>query len=178
MTKAAIGCGVVAVLALAGCAGDRLTTGMPVSGGLSAVAMVRDAAGTAVGTARATEVAGGLRVTFDGRALPPGTHGAHLHTSGVCDAPAFAGAGGHWNPTGRQHGSMNPNGQHQGDLPNLIVGADGRGTVAATIPGATMAGLLDADGAAFIVHAGPDDMMTDPAGGSGGRVACGVFARG
>ena len=163
---------------LAGCHDGRPATGMPMAGGLRAKATVLDGAGRPVGVAHATEVGGGLRVTFDGRALPPGTHGAHLHTTGLCEAPAFTTAGGHWNPTGRQHGSMNPNGQHQGDLPNLIVGADGRGTVAATIPGATMAGLLDADGAAFIVHAGPDDLMTDPAGGSGGRIACGVFTRG
>jgi len=63
-------------------------------------------------------------------------------------------------------------------LPNLIIGTDGRGTIGITIPGATMAGLMDADGSAFVVHAGPDDLMTDPAGNSGGRIACGVFQAG
>jgi len=73
---------------------------------------------------------------------------------------------------------MNPQGPHEGDLPNLIIGTDGRGTLGITIPGATMAGLMDADGSAFVVHAGPDDLMTDPAGNSGGRIACGVFQAG
>lgn len=165
-------------LALAACHGDQPATGMPLADGGRAVAMLHDAAGAEVGRATATEVAGGLRVTLDVHGLPPGQHGAHVHTVGLCDAPGFTTAGGHWNPTARQHGSMNPAGQHQGDLPNLIVGAGGRGTLGAVIPGATLAGLLDADGAALVVHAGPDDLMTDPAGNSGGRIACGVFARG
>jgi Cu-Zn family superoxide dismutase len=73
---------------------------------------------------------------------------------------------------------MNPQGPHKGDLPNLIVGADGRGTIAATIPGATLDGLLDTDGGAMVVHAAADDLMTDPSGNSGGRIACGVFQAG
>ena len=170
--------GVLALAMLAGCHGDRSPSGAPLAGGERATAMLHDAAGKPVGRASATEVVGGLRVTFEGMALPPGTHGLHVHTTGLCEAPGFTTAGGHWNPTGRQHGSMNPNGQHQGDLPNLTVGSDGRGTLGAVIPGATMAGLLDADGAAIVVHAGADDLMSDPAGNSGGRIACGVFARG
>ncbi len=167
------------MLALAACnEGDRMNMGAPVPGGAHAVAMLRTASGADAGRATATEVAGGLRVTVDARGLPPGTHGAHIHTTGRCDPPDFASAGGHWNPTARKHGSMNPQGPHEGDLPNLVIDSGGRGTLALTIPGATMAGLLDADGAALVVHAGPDDMMTDPAGNSGGRIACGVFQAG
>ena len=119
-----------------------------------------------------------MGVSLDASALPPGTHGAHIHMVGRCDAPDFTTAGGHWNPTSKQHGTMNPAGPHEGDLPNLIVGTDGRGTLAITIPGATMAGLLDADGSAMVVHAGADDLRTDPSGNSGGRIACGVFQAG
>ena len=173
-----IGMVALGAAALAGCRGDHPATGAPMAGGLHAVAMLHDAAGAEVGRATATEVGGGLRVTVDARGLPAGSHGAHVHTVGACDAPGFTTAGGHWNPTGRQHGSMNPNGQHEGDLPNLTIGSDGRGTLGAVIPGATMAGLLDADGAALVIHAGADDLMTDPAGNSGGRIACGVFVRG
>ncbi len=165
-----------AAIGLAGCDQTKMETGAPVAGGARAVAMLKTAAGVDVGRATATEVAGGLRFTVDGMSMPPGTHGIHVHTTGRCDAPDFTTAGGHWNPTNMKHGSMNPQGPHEGDLPNLIVGTDGRGTVGVTIPGATMAGLMDADGAAFIVHAGPDDLMTDPSGNSGGRIACGVFA--
>ncbi|WP_374939372.1 superoxide dismutase family protein [Sphingomonas sp. NBWT7] len=162
-------------LALGACNEDKLETGMPVAGGASASAMLKTAAGVDAGRATATEVAGGLRFTVDVMGMPAGTHGVHVHTTGRCDAPTFETAGGHWNPTAMKHGSMNPQGPHQGDIPNLIVDSGGRGTVAATVPSATMAGLLDTDGAAFIVHAGPDDLKTDPSGNSGGRLACGVF---
>lgn len=162
--------------ALAGC--DRASTrmGAPTPNGPSASAVLHDANGAEVGHAMATSVAGGVRFSADLHGLPPGTHGIHVHTVGLCDAPGFTTAGGHWNPTGMKHGSMNPQGPHEGDLPNLIVGQDGRGTVAAVIPGAAVATLIDADGAAIVVHAGPDDLMTDPSGNSGGRIACGVFA--
>ena len=164
-----------ATIGLTACDKTGLDTGTPTAGGQRATAMLKTAAGTDVGRATATEVAGGIRFTLDAQAMPPGTHGAHIHTIGRCDAPDFTTAGGHWNPTGMKHGSMNPQGPHEGDMPNLIIGTDGRGTVGITIPGATMAGLMDADGAAFVVHAGPDDLMTDPSGNSGGRIACGVF---
>lgn len=163
-------------LALAACDNKKMETGTPVAGGAKAVAMLRTAAGMEVGRATATEVSGGLRFTVDAKGMPAGTHGAHIHTIGRCDAPTFETAGGHWNPTAMKHGSMNPQGPHEGDLPNLMIDTGGRGTIGATIPGATMAGLLDTDGAAMVVHAGPDDLTTDPSGNSGGRIACGVFA--
>ncbi|RZM10705.1 MAG: superoxide dismutase family protein [Sphingomonas sp.] len=168
--------GGVALLALSACQTDKTAIGDATPGGRSVTADLRTATGAAAGRATATEVAGGLRFTLDARGLPAGTHGAHIHTVGRCDAPTFETAGPHWNPTTMQHGTQNPAGPHQGDLPNLIVGTDGRGTVAATVPGATMAGLLDADGGAIVVHAAADDLRTDPSGNSGGRIACGVFA--
>lgn len=161
---------------LAGCQRDRAAMGEAMPGGRTATAMLRTSAGVDAGRATATEVAGGVRFTLDARGLPPGTHGAHVHMTGRCDAPGFETAGGHWNPTAMQHGTQNPRGPHQGDLPNLLVGTDGRGTLGVTVPGAAMNGLLDADGAAMMVHAGPDDLRTDPSGNSGSRIACGVFA--
>ena len=171
--------GTAALLAwgLAAC-DDGPRTGAPLADGARAVANLRTPDGADVGRATATEVAGGLRFTIDVKGLPHGTHGAHVHMTGTCTPPDFASAGGHWNPTAMKHGSMNPQGPHEGDLPNLIVGTDGRGTVGITIPGATMAGLLDSDGSALVVHANADDLMTDPSGNSGSRIACGVFAAG
>lgn len=162
-------------LGLSACNDGKVEVGAPLAGGARAVAALKTSAGVDAGSATASEVAGGLRITVNVKALAPGTHGTHVHTTGACDAPDFTTAGGHWNPTGMKHGSMNPQGPHEGDLPNLIVGTDGRGTIGITIPGATMSGLLDADGSALVVHAGPDDLMTDPSGNSGGRIACGVF---
>lgn len=126
------------------------------------------------GTATMSEGSDGLSVRVDAAGLPPGVHGIHLHTVGRCDPPAFSSAGPHWNPTGAQHGRENPKGAHTGDLPNIIIGADGRGTLSFKESGATVAGLLDADGSALIIHADADDYKTDPSGNSGARIACGV----
>ena len=171
--KAMIGVALGA-LALAACA-NNMETGTPMANGESATAMLMTAQGAAVGRASATDVAGGVRFAVDAMAMPPGTHGAHIHTTGRCDPPAFETAGGHWNPTAMAHGTLDPQGPHKGDIPNLVIDSAGRGTVGAVIPGVTVAQLLDADGAAFVVHADADDYRTDPSGNSGARIACGVF---
>lgn len=141
----------------------------------SATAALQLADGKSAGTATATQVAGALQITLNLEALPAGPRGVHVHMIGQCDAPEFTTAGSHWNPTGAQHGLENPQGQHAGDMPNLEVGTDGRGSLTYTLKGGTIDGLLDADGSALVVHAGPDDQKTDPSGDSGGRIACGVF---
>lgn len=163
----------VAAIALAGC---TTTTATGPTAGRTATAPLRTAAGADVGTVTATEMAGGIQIRIDARAMPAGVHGAHVHTTGRCDAPDFTTAGGHWNPTAKQHGTSNPAGPHAGDAPNLTIGADGTGSVTVMLPAGTMDGLLDADGAAFVIHAQADDYKTDPSGNSGGRIACGVFA--
>ena len=180
MTKRMMGTALATVL-LAGCA----TTGgedpaMPMANGPAlATAYLRTAANANVGTVTATEVTGGgVRVSIDATGMPSGPHGVHVHMTGRCDSPSFETAGGHWNPTNMQHGAQNPAGPHAGDLPNLLIGTDGRGLLAINLPSGTMAGLLEGDGSAFIVHSGPDDMMTDPSGNSGSRIACGVFQAG
>lgn len=160
---------------LTACTHGEPRVGTPLAGGRVAVASLVDAAGRPAGRGTVTEVAGGLRVTLDARGLTPGNHGAHLHTVGLCTPPDFASAGPHWNPAATKHGRMNPQGPHAGDLPNLLIGADGRGTLGITLAGATMDTLLDADGAALVVHAAADDLVTDPSGNSGARLACGVL---
>jgi Cu-Zn family superoxide dismutase len=141
---------------------------------------VRDAQGRV--RARATAEASGdsLRVRVEAVGMSAGAYGAHLHTIGRCDPPGFETAGPHWNPTGQMHGKDNPKGMHKGDLPNLMVGTDGRGSFEYTIPNAGLSGMLptaliDGDGAAVIIHASPDDFRTDPSGKSGARIACGVL---
>lgn len=156
--------------------GDSAAPLAPVT---STVAVLRDASGADRGEVVITQVDGGIRIVIEGTHLPPGTHGAHIHTAGRCDPPDFTSAGGHWNPTGRQHGRDNPAGQHRGDMPNLIVGEDGTGRLEAVVDGARIDGgegaLLDADGAAVVIHGGPDDYVSDPAGNAGPRIACGVI---
>lgn len=141
---------------------------------------VRDPAGITMARATVSEAPGGLRVRVEAMGMRAGAFAAHVHAAGRCDPPDFTSAGPHWNPTAQQHGKNNPQGMHKGDLPNLNVGTDGRGSFEVTIPAATMGGggpnaLLDADGAAVVIHTGPDDYRTDPSGNSGGRIACGVI---
>lgn len=146
--------------------------------GMRAVALLRTATGAAAGTATAASANGQTTISLNVEGLPPGEHGVHVHTTGRCDPPAFESAGGHWNPDGTRHGLESPQGQHAGDLPNLTVGADGRGTLEYRLKGGAFDGLMDADGSAFVVHASRDDQRTDPSGDSGDRIACGVFERG
>lgn len=144
-----------------------------------ASAELRDISGRAWARASAGQLGDSVRVTIEASSMAPGSYAAHIHTSGQCAPPDFTSAGPHWNPTNQQHGKDNAQGMHKGDLPNLLIGSDGRGTLEYTVPGASLAvgasPLLDADGAAVVLHAKPDDYRTDPAGNAGARVACGVL---
>lgn len=161
---------------LAGCSmGGGMDGAAPAAA--SAVASLQTPGGAGVGRAVASTENGGIRIMIDARGLPAGQHGVHVHTTGRCDAPDFASAGPHWNPASMKHGTQNPAGPHAGDLPNLTVSADGVGTLSMMLPAGSLDAMLDADGAAFVVHATADDLMTDPSGNSGGRIACGVFTR-
>ena len=160
----------------AGCAmgaGTKVTKPVKLT---SARAVLHDASGSEVGRARLQRAGKGVRVTVEVTKLAAGTHGVHIHAVGKCDGSDFASAGSHWNPTSRQHGKDNPAGMHKGDLPNVVVGSNGHGNLGFTVESATLADLLDADGAALVVHAAADDYRTDPSGNSGPRIACGVLS--
>jgi len=149
--------------------------------GPAASAELRDVAGRVVGTASFEPAAEGVAVEVQVTGLRPGAHGFHVHDVGTCTPPDFKAAGGHFNPTGRKHGLTNPAGHHGGDLPNLVVGADGAGKATALLRGVTLDGaaasLFHPGGTSVVVHADADDGMTDPAGNSGARIACGVVVR-
>ena len=140
------------------------------------------ASGQQIGTVRAWQTAGGVSFRIDASGLPHGIHALHVHAVGRCDPPGFDSAGAHWNPASRRHGINNPQGPHAGDLPNVEVAANGVIGATVTLPGASLltppgvpGALLDADGAALVVHAHADDYVTDPSGNSGGRIACAVL---
>ena len=109
--------------------------------------------------------------------LPAGAHAFHVHAVGKCEAP-FKSAGGHFNPDGAKHGIHAEGGMHAGDMPNIHVPESGALEIEVLNARLMLdASLFDDDGAAIVIHAGPDDYKSDPAGAAGPRIACGVIAK-
>jgi superoxide dismutase, Cu-Zn family len=142
---------------------------------------LKDAKGNSVGTATIVSKGKGVEVKLALKDLPPGEHALHFHQNPKCDPPDFKSAGGHFNPTGKQHGFDNPNGHHAGDMPNFTVKANG--TAKATVKdedvvlgnGSESNSLFANGGTSIMIHAKADDMKTDPSGNSGDRIACGAI---
>lgn len=147
----------------------------------SAHADIADPKGQIIGTANFEQTKKGVRIALTASQLPPGTHGIHIHAVGKCDPPDFKTAGAHFNPDNKKHGMKNPDGPHAGDLMNVEVGADGTVHANLLAPGVTLGdgpnSLFHPDGTALVIHAQADDMMTDPSGNSGARIACGVIQK-
>jgi superoxide dismutase, Cu-Zn family len=147
-----------------------------------AYAELKDKDGKSVGTANLREDAGGVVIQLQVKGLGPGLHAIHVHAVGKCEGPAFNSAGGHFNPGQKKHGLKNPDGPHAGDLPDVYVTKDGSGRYEVLADGMTLkpgaTSVFDADGSALVIHASADDNMSDPAGNSGDRVACGVITAG
>jgi Cu-Zn family superoxide dismutase len=175
-------CGVIVATALAGnFAGPALAQDsdedamMPANG--SATAVMHDLKGNPVGTVTLRQTPTGVLITADLKGLPPGVHGFHIHEKGVCEPP-FKSAGGHFNPDGADHGYLSENGPEAGDLPNIHVPKSGTLVIEMHDPLISLKGeeaVLDADGAAIVIHSGADDYKTQPSGNSGDRIACGVI---
>jgi Cu-Zn family superoxide dismutase len=162
---------------LAGCA----TVTAPLHSNVSATADLKNATGQSVGVATLTELSGTVRIVVDVKGLPPGPKALHIHAVGKCEGPQFTSAGGHFNPGKKEHGLLNPQGPHAGDLPNMTIMADGSGRMETATDrvslGVGPTALLDDDGSAIVIHAAPDDFKTDPTGNSGSRIACGVIVK-
>ena len=142
---------------------------------------VKYAQGNTVGTASLSETKEGLLIIVNAKGLPEGLHAVHIHAVGKCEAPAFTSAGGHFNPLDKKHGLSNPEGPHAGDLPDMYVNKDGVGRYEALMESVTLGAgktsVFDADGSTIVIHATADDNVTDPAGNSGDRIACGVITK-
>ncbi len=129
-----------------------------------------------VGKATFTETEGGVHVVLNVEGIEPGDHGTHIHETGDCSSPDGKSAGGHFNPHTKDHGLPGAEKRHLGDLGNITIGKDGKGTLEITAPGAN---LKEGDassfvGRAIIVHAKKDD-GGQPVGNAGDRVGCGVI---
>ena len=157
-----------AIASLAACAAT------PMSSPPSQTTPLLDASGATVGQLTYRADATGTHLDLRATGLSPGAHGVHVHMVGRCDGPGFTTAGGHWNPATKLHGHRNPGGWHAGDLGNLTAGADGRARAMLHLPAGSE--VADQDGSALVIHARPDDELTDPSGNSGDRIACAVIA--
>lgn len=146
----------------------------------TAAATIRDGAGVRVGTVTFTDSYAGLIIAGSVEGLGIGAHGIHIHEFGKCEPP-FATAGSHFNPDKHKHGYKNSDGPHSGDLPNIDVPPSGKLKFEFLLPDVTLRGgprhILDAGGASIVIHSTRDDYLTDPAGNSGARLACGVIVQ-
>lgn len=165
MSKIALIAAAIALLALPAMAQDA-----------GATAVMMDQSGTNLGTLTLVDADGGVHVSGELTGIPNGEHGFHIYATGTCDAASqFESAGLHFEPGDKQHGSDNPAGPHAGDMTNVTADDNGKAIVDIHNANVTLAALLDADGAALVLHDAPDDYKTDPDGNSGPRFACGVI---
>ncbi|HEY0827875.1 MAG TPA: superoxide dismutase family protein [Bacilli bacterium] len=169
-------------LTISGCGGIKETLGRVDSSGPVNTASVDllNTKGEKIGTATLMQAAGGVKVAVKASGLTPGKHGIHFHEKGICDAPDFKSSGEHFNPKLKEHGLVNPQGPHAGDLPNLVVGKDGKVNTEMITSNVTLEmgkpnSLIKPGGVALVIHESEDDQLTNPAGNSGSRVACGVI---
>ena len=145
--------------------------------GDQAQAQMMNAEGGSVGVVMLSETPHGTLLHAQLQNLPEGAHAFHVHAVGECEAP-FKSAGGHFNPEGKMHGIQSEGGMHVGDMPNIHVPASGNLEIEILNSRLSLdASLFDEDGAAIVIHEGPDDYHSDPAGAAGARIACGVIGK-
>jgi superoxide dismutase, Cu-Zn family len=142
-----------------------------------AICVLYPASGSSVsGTVTFTKTDKGMVVVADITGLTPGKHGFHIHEYGDCSAPDAMSAGGHFNPGMMKHGGLNDADRHEGDLGNITADAKGVAHLEITDTMLSFEGTHSIIGRGVIVHAKEDDLVSQPVGNAGARVACGTIA--
>lgn len=126
------------------------------------------------GTLRLTQIGKDLKITGKIRNLTPGEHGFHIHEFGDRRSKDGTSAGGHFNPHGHEHGAPGEK-SHVGDLGNITADQEGVATIDVVAKDTPLHFVL---GRAFVVHAGKDDLKSQPSGDAGARVATGIIGVG
>jgi Cu-Zn family superoxide dismutase len=130
-----------------------------------------DVSGTVTFTCKGEDV----KIVADVEGLTPGKHGFHIHEFGDCSAPGGTSAGGHFNPENTEHGGPDDEVRHLGDLGNIEAGEDGTAHLEMTDSMISLNGEHSIIGRAIVIHAGEDDLTSQPTGAAGARLACGVI---
>lgn len=163
-----LGAGAASLALLSGCASTP-------SGPAATASLAPRSGSTASGSVTFSESPGGLKVMAKVVGLAPGEHGFHIHEAGDCSAPDAMSAKGHFNPAGKAHGHYGSPEHHGGDMPNLVANAQGEAVYSFELVGLGLSGPNGILGRSVVVHAASDDYKSQPAGNSGGRIACGVI---
>ncbi|HET8866443.1 MAG TPA: superoxide dismutase family protein [Gracilimonas sp.] len=124
------------------------------------------------GSVTFTESEEGVTIQGDFEGLEPGNHGFHIHEYGDCRANDGTSAGGHFSPAGNDHGAPTDTVRHMGDLGNIEANENGSANIDYTDDTVTLEQIL---GRGIIIHAGEDDLQSQPSGAAGNRIACGVI---
>lgn len=145
------------------------------TGGVAVV--LKNGKGEVVGNAMLSPLVKGVKIILDIHGLAPGEHAIHFHEKGVCTAPKFESAGGHFAPLKNKHGFDMEGGPHPGDMANFFAAADGTAKVELVNSSVSLASgpdsLVKSGGTALVIHEKADDYKSQPAGDAGGRFACG-----
>ena len=170
-TLAAVAAAAVAAASVWACASTKADP--------TALAIIESKSGSKVaGKAIFTQLPSGqtrVEVTISG--ATPGSHSLHIHEKGDCSAPDATSAGGHFNAAGNPHAAPTDAKRHNGDLGNIVIGSDGKGSLTITTDMLTVTdGPNSVVGKSVIFHEKADDMTTQPTGAAGARYGCGVVA--